>query len=77
MLIACDGGCGREPDFIGVSMVASMAYAWGFAREMTKMVICEEVFLRRCEMMLDPSVMGRSQGIVVKYSRVIFFIDVS
>jgi hypothetical protein len=34
-----------------VSMVASMAYALGFAREMTKLVICEEVSFLRCEMM--------------------------
>ena len=37
--------------FIDVSIVASMAYAWGFANEMTKMVNCDEVSLRRCEMM--------------------------
>ena len=28
---------------IGVSMVASIAYAWGWAKEMTKLVSCEEV----------------------------------
>ncbi len=36
---------------IGVSMVASMAYAWVFASEMTKLVNYDEVSLRRCEMM--------------------------
>ena len=36
---------------IGVSMVASIAYAWGFANEMTKLVNSDEVSLRRCEMM--------------------------
>ena len=32
---------------IVVSMVASIAYAWGCAKEMTKLVSCEEVSLRR------------------------------
>ena len=36
---------------IGVSMVASIAYAWGCAKEMKKLVRCEEVSLRRWEMM--------------------------
>ncbi len=36
---------------IGVSMVANIAYAWGCAREMTKLVNWEEVSLRRWEMM--------------------------
>ena len=36
---------------IRVSMVASMAYAWGLANEIAKFIICEEVPFRRCEMM--------------------------
>ncbi len=40
------------------SSVASIAYAWGFAREMTKLVSCVEVSLRRCEMMYAPSGVG-------------------
>jgi len=36
---------------IGVSIMASIAYAWGCAKEMTKLVSCEEVSLRRWEMM--------------------------
>jgi hypothetical protein len=43
-----------------VSMVASIAYAWGLAREMLKLVSCEEVSLRRWEMMYAPFGMGRS-----------------
>ena len=52
--------------------MASIAYAWGFAREMTKLVSCVEVSLRRCEMMYAPSGVGsrvrgglRSFGIVM------------
>ena len=36
---------------ICISMVASVAYAWGLAKEMTKLVKCEEVSLRRWEIM--------------------------
>jgi hypothetical protein len=35
----------------GVSMVASIAYVWGCAKEMIKFVSCEEVSLRMWEMM--------------------------
>ena len=49
---------------IWVSMVASIAYAWGLAREMTKLVKCEEVSFRRWEMMYAPSGVGRSAGVV-------------
>ena len=62
--------------FIGVSMVASMAYAWGFASEMTKLVNCDEVSLRRCEMMQNPSGVGISVGVVVRYYGVMTFMDV-
>jgi hypothetical protein len=45
-------------------MVASIAYAWGLAREMTKLVSCEEVSFRRWEMMYAPSGVGRRAGVV-------------
>ncbi len=34
----------------GVSMVVIIAYVYGFAIERTKLVSCEDVSLRRCEM---------------------------
>jgi len=43
---------------------------------MTKLVICEEVSLRRCEMMKDPQGVGRSVGVGVKYYGVIMCMDV-
>jgi hypothetical protein len=36
---------------IGVSMVVNIAYVRGFAIEMTKLVSCEDVSLRRCDRM--------------------------
>ncbi len=33
----------------GVSIVVIIAYVWGFAIEMTKLVSYEDVSLRRCE----------------------------
>ncbi len=56
---------------IGVSMVASSAYAWGLAKEMTKLVCCVEVSLRRCEMTYAPSGVGSSVGVVLRYSGVV------
>ena len=47
---------------IGESRVASIAYAWGLAMEITKLVSCEEVSLRRWEMMYAPSGEGSSVG---------------
>ena len=47
---------------IGESRVASIAYAWGLAMEITKLVSCEEVSLRRWEMMYAPSGEGSSMG---------------
>ena len=44
-------------------MVASIAYAWGLARETTKLVSCEEVSFRRWEMMYAPSGVGKSSGV--------------
>ncbi len=47
---------------IGVSIVASIAYAWEWVKEITKLVSCEEVFLRRWEMMYAPYGVGCSVG---------------
>jgi len=62
---------------IGVSMVASIAYSWGCANEMTKSVSCEEGFLRRWEMTYAPSGVGRSVGVVVRYSGVTTFMEMA
>ena len=50
---SCNGDGGREPDLDRCvdGIVASIAYTWGCANETTKMVNCDEVSLRRCEMM--------------------------
>ncbi len=58
---------------ICASMVANIAYASGLAREMTKLVSCEEVSLRRWEMMYAPSGVGRSAGDVWRKSGVVMF----
>ncbi len=55
---------------IGVSIVASIAYAWGLAKEMTMLVCCVDVSLRRCEMMYAPSGVGIGVGALVRYSGV-------
>ena len=47
---------------IGESRVVSIAYAWGCAMEITKLVSCEEVSLRRWEMIYAPSGVGSSGG---------------
>ena len=47
---------------IGESAVVSIAYIWGFAMEITKLVSCDEVSLRRWEMMYAPSGEGSSVG---------------
>ncbi len=51
---------------IGVSMVATNAYAWGCVREITKLVSCEEVSLRTREIMYAPSGVGCSVGEVLR-----------
>jgi hypothetical protein len=56
---------------MGVSMVANIAYAWGCASEMTKLVSWEEVSLRRCEMMYAPSGVGSSAGGALRSSDVL------
>ena len=61
---------------IGVSMGASIAYAWGCLNEMTKLVCCKEVSLRRWEMTYALSSVVRSVGVVVRYSDVTTFMDV-
>ena len=59
----------------GVSMVDIMAYVCGLAMDMTKLVSCEDVSLRRCEMMYEPSGVGMSVGGVVAYSDVILLVE--
>ena len=56
---------------ICVSIVAIIAYAWRWAKEMTKLVSCEEVSLRRREMIYAPSGVGSNVGDVLRYSGVI------
>jgi len=43
---------------------------------MTKLVSCEEVSFLRWEMIYAPSGVGRSVGVVVRYSSVTTFMDV-
>ena len=47
---------------IGESRVVSIAYVWGFAMEITKLVSIDEVPLRRWEMIYAPSGEGSSVG---------------
>ena len=51
---------------MGVSMVDNIAYAFGWASEMTKLVSWEELSLRTCEIMYAPSGVGCSVGVVVR-----------
>jgi len=51
----------------GVSIVDSMAYVCGLAMDMTKLVSCENISLRSCEMTYEPSGVGMSVGGVVTY----------
>ena len=48
--------------FTGVSMVVNMAYVWGLAIDMTKLVSCVYVSLRRCGMVYELSGLGMSVG---------------
>jgi hypothetical protein len=59
----------------GVSMVVIMAYVWGFTIDMTKLVSCEDVSLRRCKMMYEPSGVGMSVDGAVAYFDVILLVD--
>ncbi len=54
--------------FIGVSMVASVAYACGLAREMTKLVCWEELSFRTWDMMYAPSGVGSSAGVAFRWA---------
>jgi hypothetical protein len=56
-------------------MVDIMVYVCGLAIDMTKFVSCEEVSLRRCEMMNEPSGVGMSVGGTVAYSEVMVLAD--
>ena len=58
-----------------VSMVDIMACVCGLAIDMTKFVSCEDVFLRRCEMMNEPYGVEMSVGVVVAYYWVILLVD--
>ena len=58
-----------------VSMVMIMACAWGLAIDMTKLVSCVDVSLRRCDMMCEPQGVGISVGGAVAYSVVMLLID--
>jgi hypothetical protein len=60
---------------IGVSMIVIMAYVWGLAMDMTKLVSCEDVSLRRCEILYEPSGFGMSVGGAVAYSDVMLLVD--
>ncbi len=40
----------------------------GLAREMTKFLCCEEAVVGRCDIMYEPSGVGRSEGEAVVYS---------
>ena len=46
-----DGG-GKSDSYRGVNggEHGAMAHGWGFTKEMAKLVIYEEVFIRRCDM---------------------------
>ena len=59
----------------GVSMVVIMSYVWGCAIDMTKLVSCEDVSLRRWEMMYGPSRVGMNVGGAVAYYNVILLVD--
>jgi len=56
-------------------MVDIMVYVCGLAVDMKKLVSCEEVSLRRCEMMNEPSGVGMSVGGAVAYSDVLLLVD--
>ena len=59
----------------GMSMVMIMAYVWECAIDMTKLMSCEDVSLRRCEMVHEPLGVGMSVGGAVAYSDVMLLVD--
>ena len=61
--------------FTGVSMVVIMAYVWGLSIKMTKLVRCDNVPLRRYDMMYESSRVGMSVGGAVAYSDVMLLVD--
>ena len=61
--------------FTGLSVMAIMAYAWGFATDMTKLVRYVDGFLRRCDMMQEPSWLGMSVGGALACSAVMVLMD--
>ena len=56
-------------------MLDIMAYVCGLALDMMKFVSCEEVSLRRCGMMNEPSGVGMSVSGAVAYSEVMLLVD--
>jgi hypothetical protein len=60
---------------IFVSMVVIMAYVWGLAIDMTKLVSCEDVSLQRHHMIYEPSGVGMSVGGAVAYYGVVMLVD--
>ena len=61
--------------FTGVSMVVTMTYVWGLAIDMTKLGSYENVSLRRCGMMYDPSAVRMSVGGAEAYYDVMLLVD--
>ena len=59
----------------GVSVVDIIAYVCGLAIDMTKCLSCEDVSLRRCEMMNEPSGVRMSGGVAWAYFDVILSVD--
>ena len=59
----------------GVSMVVIITYVCRFAIDMTKLVSFEDVFLRRCDMMYEPSRVGMSVGSAVPYCDMMLLVD--
>ena len=58
-----------------VSMVVIIAHVWGFAIDITKLVRCEDLSLRRCEMMYVPSGVGVSVGGALAYFDMMLLVD--
>ncbi len=58
-----------------VSIMASIAYEWKFAMEIMKFVSWEGVSFLRCEIMWDPSDVGKKVGGAAVYSWVMVLVD--
>ena len=61
--------------FTGVSTVGIMACVRGLAIDMTKLVSCDDMSLRRRDMMYEPSGVGMSVGGAVAYFDVMLLVD--